>query len=302
MRDYRGRLRQFAGFTDRGATEELAGRSSAWPSCAHKEPAGELARFVEGMPPKLREKLAGWDILDSTRVAASRPLDDLPAEWRETLRAGAVTEKHVEHAVNRAGALFRSCGFTYWSKVPGNVLTRVKGSLKAKGLSIKTSNHVLASARSFCRWAVTRGYAVADPLRVLRPLNARVDRRQVRRALTEEELRKLIAGTQAGPTIGLVPGPTRALVYAMAAETGFRTQELAALRVANFADLDGPAPTVTLPAHASKHRREDVLPLRPSTARALSRFLSGRGALESAFGLPACAAPRPKGRRNPLFR
>jgi hypothetical protein len=50
---------------------------------------------------------------------------------------------------------------------------------------------------------------------------------------------------------------------------------------------------------AIKHRREDVQPLRPSTARALSRFVAGRGAVESACGLPAAWRP-PRALRRDL--
>lgn len=166
----------------------------------------------------------------------------------------------------------------------------MRGSLLAGGLAAKTSNHVLAAGRQFARWVVERGYASEDPLRVLRPLNARVDRRHVRRALSEEELRALLRAAAQGPTLGLVPGPVRAMVYLLAAETGLRASEIASLRVAHF-ELEGPAPSLTLPAHASKRRREDLVPLRASTTRALSRLMAGRGALEGAFGLPAAWRP-----------
>jgi integrase len=322
LRDHNGIPRRFAGFTDRTASEELGRKVERLAEVrgSSLEPKGDLARFVEDMPGELRKRLARWGVLRAVRVAAARPLRELIDEWGETMGARDTTAEHDERSLRRVRALFGACGFSNWSdirpepverqlralrekdpaaikrhlgamgEIPSFTRTREAERLKTKGLGAKASNHYLATARAFARWAVEREYASEDPLRVLRPLNSRVDRRHIRRALSEADLGKLIRTTHAGPERGKVSGPVRATVYALAAETGLRAGEIASLRVAHF-DLGDKAPSLTLPAHASKHRREDLIPLRPSTARALRGLLAGRGALESAFGLPAAWKP-----------
>jgi len=323
--DHRSIDRRLPGYATKSATVELENKLCRLVEVrrGNQHPEGELATFLQALPPHILRRLVEWDLVDEKRHAAGRTLAELLAEWGESIRAGDVTEKHVELTTGRAGALFRACGFRYWTDirpepveqhlhglregdklaigkhvaalgahVPGNVRAYWIAAAEA-GVSSATSNHMLQAARAFCLWMVARGIASADPLRVLAPVNARADRRVRRRALTDAELRELVSAAQRGPELGLVPGPARALVYVVAAETGFRLAELQALRVASFADLDGENPTVTLPAANAKNRTESVQPLRLSTARALSRFLAGRGAIEPAFGLPAAwRAPR----------
>ena len=132
---------------------------------------------------------------------------------------------------------------------------------------------------------VRNGRAIEDPLRVLRPLTARTDVRIVRRALTADELRSLIAAAAGGPVIEGLPGPLRAVLYKLAAETGLRRAELMSLRRSNF-DLTAKSPTVRLQAAYSKRRREDVLPLRPDTAGDLERLLPRGTPATTAFPVP----------------
>ncbi len=90
-------------------------------------------------------------------------------------------------------------------------------------------------------------------------------------------------------------GPERAMLYRVAVETGLRAAELRSLTRASF-DLNATPPIVTVQAAYSKHRREDVLPLRSDTAVNLRAFLSGALPAAQAFHVPT--------RRNvaPMFR
>lgn len=67
-------------------------------------------------------------------------------------------------------------------------------------------------------------------------------------------------------------------------ETGLRANELRTLTRASL-DLDGDAPTVTVKAAYSKHRRDDVLPLRPALAAALRDFTAGLAPAAQVFKL-----------------
>jgi hypothetical protein len=68
------------------------------------------------------------------------------------------------------------------------------------------------------------------------------------------------------------------MLYRLAVETGLRAAELASLTPASFhlADLD--AATVKVTAAYSKHRRDDVLPLRRDRAVAVAVFIAGKSA------------------------
>ncbi len=130
-----------------------------------------------------------------------------------------------------------------------------------------------------------RGLAAEDPLRTLRPLNARADRKRLRRALSQGELQKLLAAASAGPERFGLSGRARGLVYRFAAESGLRAGEVRSLCVGDFC-LDPERPSVTIRAGHAKNRQERTLPLKRSTAVELGAWLSARLPAARAFPLP----------------
>jgi hypothetical protein len=109
------------------------------------------------------------------------------------------------------------------------------------------------------------------------------DRRHERRALSPEELRRLLNAAQAGPVVCGLNGRDRAALYLVALGTGFRANELRHLTPAAF-DLDSDPPTISVKAAYSKHRRDDVQPVRRELAEALCAWLADKPAGQPVFG------------------
>ena len=80
-------------------------------------------------------------------------------------------------------------------------------------------------------------------------------------------------------------GADRVALYMTAMESGLRWAELRSLTRASF-NLDATPATATVEAGYSKHRRADMLPLRPATADALRAYLSLRLPDARAFPMP----------------
>jgi integrase len=144
-----------------------------------------------------------------------------------------------------------------------------------RGAGVRTSNHYLAAVKGFTRWLVKDRRAAYDPLACLSSQNADADLRVVRRALEPADFAALLEAARAGKTYRGLAGPDRAALYTLAAHTGFRASELASLTPASF---DFTAPSVTVEAAFSKHRRKDVQPLRPDVAAILREYVRGRPA------------------------
>jgi len=152
-----------------------------------------------------------------------------------------------------------------------------------EGISAQTCNFYLQSVKQFCRWMVLDQRASESPVAYLKRLNVKTDRRHDRRALEVDEMRRLLSATQgAGRRFGMT-GPERAMLYRIAIETGLRANELRTLTAGSF-DLDGC--TVTVEAGYSKHRRQDILPLRPATATELRQFLQSKVPNSRVFRVP----------------
>ncbi len=63
----------------------------------------ELARWLEALPDRVKERLVAWGLLEPARVAATRPLSQHLADWTAALLAKGNTEAHAALVAARAG-------------------------------------------------------------------------------------------------------------------------------------------------------------------------------------------------------
>ncbi len=292
LRDWRGVVRRFPGYSDRAASSELGAKVERISNIrgAHGELPPDLTAFVEGLPSRLREKLGAWDLIDARRAAAAEPLSTLFDRYHETLKTRGNTEAHARVSTSLARRTLTEAGATYWSEIDPEPVARALAARRADGLSIAASNHALMAAKAFCKWAVEARLASENPLRGLKRGNAKTDPRRTRRVLSAKDMRALLDAAERGPVRFDLDGRTRSMAYRLALESGLRLNELRTLRVSSFDVADLARGTVTVEAAHAKNRRKDTLPLREGTALALREYLRGRGALERPFPLPKYAA------------
>ena len=139
----------------------------------------------------------------------------------------------------------------------------------------------------------------SNPFDRMPKANLDADRRRQRRALTTDELHRLIQAAQTAPerpptrrkeAKGIRPpqrlsGAERAEVYAILAGTGLRIGELEQLTVADFR-LDDPVPHIALPARVTKNGEDDTIPLRADLVDLLRRRVAGRAPTSILFEIP----------------
>jgi excisionase family DNA binding protein len=144
-----------------------------------------------------------------------------------------------------------------------------------RGVSARTTNHYLAAIKHFSRWLVKDRRAPFDLLVTLSRQNTAVDERHTRRALSQEDFTALVNAARQGKPFRGLTGADRATIYVLAAYTGLRSSELGSLRPAAF-QLDAEPFTVTVEAAFSKHRRRDMLTLRPDVAAMVRGYMAGK--------------------------
>jgi integrase len=147
---------------------------------------------------------------------------------------------------------------------------------------VRTSNDYLGSVKRFSKWLWKEGRIASDPLAHLSRLNPKVDVRHRRRALGQPDFARFVDSTIGGRPFRGLTGADRLVLYTLAANTGFRAKELASLTPASFA-FDSIPPTVTVEAACSKHRREDVQPLRSDVAEMMRQYVAGKGRREKVW-------------------
>jgi len=291
--DHLSKRRRLAAFTDKKASAEFGRKMDELVAyrVSGERPAGELSRWIGSLPAALRDRLAYIGLLDNRHVAASKPLTEHLEDWQADLQAKGNTKQHVALTAKRAETVIGGCAFRYFADIQAARVQRFLADLREGegGLGARSSNGYLAAVKQFCKWMVREGRAGETPLDHLRRMNIEVDKRLRRRALTLDEIRQLLKAARDGESLYGMSGQDREMTYRVALETGLRWSELCCLRRESF-DLVSAPPTVTVEAGYSKHRREDTLPLRESTAAALSTYLRPRMPTEKAFPMPKSKA------------
>jgi integrase len=232
-----------------GQFRDSTGRLHRRPLATDRKAAETMLRDLER---KTERELAG--LIDPTEEQRKRPLKQHLEEYLKYQRNRGVTAKQL---VTLRGQIQKVIDAGRWRLIGDITATSVMaflGDLKSQGRSAQTMNHYLKSVKSFTAWLVRNRCTLIDPLVHMARQNVAIDRRHDRRALTHDEFAALVEAARNGkPVEGLV-GPDRAMLYTIAAWTGFRKAELSSLTPRSL-DLEGSPPTATVAAGFSKRRR-----------------------------------------------
>ena len=286
------RMRRVPLFSDKSSSADGARQIERLMAAkgAGEAPDAALNRWLETTPQRLRSRLVEIGLLDGRRVASSKALGIHLEDFKAALLAKGGLPRHAELVYSRARKVIEGCGFVFWSHISASKVQAFVGKMRedrenAKGISNQTANFYLAAVKQFCRWAVRDGRASESPVQYLEGWNIRTDRRHDRRALTVDEIQRLLTAAEVGPVRRGMTGPDRAMLYRLALETGLRAGELRSLTRGSFR-LTGDQPAVIVGAAYSKRKREDVQPLRPSMARAVQSYLGTKMPHMAAFNVP----------------
>jgi integrase len=252
--NHEGERKTVKGYTDRSLSEQLARRL---------EDEARLRRT--GMIDPEQEKFA---------KNRQTPMIDALNAFERSL--GDNTSKHVNLTMRRVRAVVDGCGFERLGDIDLEPVQEFLREFRvSEDIGYRTHNHYVQAIDSFCNWCVQTKRLLSNPLRGLERLNAGVDVRHKRRALTPEQFGMLVQSARdSNEEIQCFDGETRARIYILSYMTGLRRKEIASLTPRSFL-LDGSPPTVTVEAACSKHRRKDVLPLHPELVDLLREWLAG---------------------------
>jgi integrase len=207
---------------------------------------------------KLRElehERAGIIPPKATRDAAQRKLADHLQDFLGDMRRRGKSDKYLANIEYRVGRLITDCG---WNLAKDATADSFQAWLREqRELKDKTANDYLEASRCFFNWLVKLGRAGSNPLLSVEKVKTKDGQAQERRAFSDDEMRRLLA----------VAGE-RKPVYLMAAYTGLRRSELAALRWGDLV-LDAVTPFVKVRASTTKNGKAADMRLHPELAAAL---------------------------------
>ena len=216
-------------------------------------------------------------LFDQYEIHERRPLAEHVDEFERFLASKNNTPDYVQQTTNRIRCLLEGCDFQRLSQISAPEIAEwlARQRQERKRFSIQTSNFYLEAAKAFCGWLERHGRIAKSPLGSLKSLNVDLDRRHHRRSLSEDAFERLIAAAAQGGSVQEVEGSERALLYIVAAWTGYRRRELASLTRSSL-KLDADLPMVQVAAGYSKRRRYDSQPLHPEVVRRLREWLADK--------------------------
>ena len=255
-KDENGKQRTKKGFTDRKASQDLAEKL---------EREASLRR--EGLVDPAAEKL---------RDQRATPIDEVLDLFEAAIKIRRTTQKNVSLTLSRVRKVVKGCGFQFLADLDTEPVQRFLDKYsREEDLGHSTINHYMQAVISLGNWLVSTKRTAGNPFAGLKRLNAEVDIRHKRRALSVEEFSKLVESARSsGEKVQGVTPENRARLYTISGLTGLRRKEIASLTPRSF-NLKASPPTVTVKAACSKHRRTDVLPLHPELIAVLPEWLSG---------------------------
>ena len=224
---------------------------------------------------RIERRQAG--LFDQYEEHEERTVREHLRDYKVFLLGKGDTAKHVNQTVTRIEKLIAGCEIERLSQVNGPRVVEWLAEQRAtqKRFSRQTSNFYQDATKAFCVWLEEHNRIRKSPLKSLKRLNVKSDRRHDRRSLTDDEFARLVEAAEAGKVVEGVKGPDRAMLYILAAWTGYRRQELASLSHKSL-DLDSERPDVKVDASYTKNDDKASIPLHETVAERLRQWLAGR--------------------------
>ena len=228
------------------------------------------------------------------------PLGDHFAAYLLNLEAEGTSPAHRANVRRCLDRLANECHFGFSADLTREAMDRWLVSQAKAGMGARTRNTYRAAAVAFGNWCVETRRLLTNPFARVPTADARADVRRQRRALTEDELYRLLdvarrrplldtmtvrRGKRKGEAVGVlreetrrrleVLGWERALIYKTLVQTGLRKGELASLTVGQL-DLDADPPYLVLNPADEKNREGNWIPLRLDLAADLREWLAAK--------------------------
>jgi integrase len=123
---------------------------------------------------------------------AGKPISGHLDSYNAARRAEGISERQIEDSRTLIEKLFRDCGFKTLVSVQRHKVEEWLAAKAEAGTGARRRNIYLEAVRTFLRWAVSSNRLLSDPLDGIARADQNADVRRERRALTEDELRRLL--------------------------------------------------------------------------------------------------------------
>ncbi len=167
--------------------------------------------------------------LEAISLESSRPLSEILDAYSASLTASGRSQAYIDATRNKIESIADSRGWKKLQDISADGLNERCSVMKRDGSSARTIAGYIQSLRGLTRWAMKNGKLASDPIVTVVKPSSEADRKLVRRYLTQDEWFWLDRVTRQSPTRFGMTGQERALLYALAIQTGLRSAECRSL-------------------------------------------------------------------------
>ena len=120
-------------------------------------------------------------------------LADLLEQFKTKMIAEGRTTAHIHTTIRQISALFHACDIDTAVKIRREAVERwIAHEAQHNTRAFGTINAYIIAVKAFVQYLTDIGIFSSSPLKSIRPLNAELDRRKIRRAMTQEEIDRLL--------------------------------------------------------------------------------------------------------------
>jgi integrase len=139
---------------------------------------------------------------------AERPISQHVADYIEhlkakTVRGRKVSGKHRANVERHLKKVIADCGFRLLGDISRGAMEKWMNQQEAADMGARTRNMHRSAIVGFCNWCVETDRLAANPLARLCKADEHSDRRRTRRALTEDEVARLLRAARLRPVAEL---------------------------------------------------------------------------------------------------
>lgn len=232
-----------------------------------------LARY-EAEVDRIRTGVVTRDELAKVK-ALHITLDDALERFRAKMVASGCTPDHITLTLRRVTQFCRETDIDLLAKFRRETVERwMANEIQRKKRSARTINHYLTVVKSFVQYLVDTELLPGNLLKSIRKLNPELDRRKVRRAMTEDEVERLLQAAESGKYRKKNKTKEQVLTYRLLLGTGLRSTELSLLMPKQ---IDYEHNRLTIEAAKTKNKKADTLPIRSELVQSVKEWVESHG-------------------------
>lgn len=242
-------------------TDELGRRVDVSAGTGDKDTAQQIADKLEA---DAALKRRGVITPHESKLAElnAKPVADHVADYIGDCRRQKQDTTHVDNKEAQLKRVLESTKARVLSELTREAVQRHLNALVDGGLSARTHNQHKTTISTFVGWCYANVGVYSNPLAKMKRMDESADQRLVRRAMTDEELARLLAVKEAVET-------GRADCYTVVTLAGLRVGDAIGI---TWGDVDLEGSMLRIRRGVGKSRREDHIPLHPQALAVLRRI------------------------------